>query len=414
MTTELIKKQEEKTGNTFHLFKEYLDESLGSIRTEVTALKNADLPAETKQYIERLQTAVNEQHAQLKALQIAMNTPRYDSPDVKQEALALERKAAFSQMLRTGTINSVKEEHRKHIKWDIEAGIETKALYTADLTTGGFLTVPEYVNDLLKNIVLVSQMSSIVDMRITSKPWVMTPKRTQTASAVRVAEQATRTETQNPKFGMMQNFPYEAYAFTLISRTDLDDSELDLASFIMSEFAEQFGKLQGYEFINGLGSSSSQAFGFLNDTNITNAKTVTAGTAAIDYASLVKLKTSLKPGYLPTSTWIWTNETLGAIQQLTDSQGRPLWVPFGSTLPDTIFGRPYLIMPDMPQIAASSYSIAFGDFKKGYQGVVRKEVSMQVLVERYADQNAVGYFGYYRFGGTTKVTEAIKVLQCHA
>lgn len=415
MTT-LQRDLENKTGNTFHLFQQYLDEKLGAIRTEVTGLlANDKLDAESKQTIERMQTALNEQNNEIKALKIALAAPRgYDSPEAKKEAKELESKAAFNKLLKSGTINALNEDERKYIKFDMEAGIETKALYGADLTTGGFLTVPEYVNDLLKNIVLVSPMASIVDMRYTSKPWVMTPKRTQTASAVRVAEQATRTETQNPKFGLMQNFPYESYAFTLVSRTDMDDSELDLGAFLMAEFAEQFAKLQGNEFINGVGSASSQALGFLNDTAITGAKTVTAAQGLLDYASLVKVKTSLKPGYMPNATWIWTNETLGAIQQLTDSQGRPLWVPFGGTLPDTIFGRPYVIMPDMPQIANGSYSIAIGDFQKGYQGVVRKQVSMQVLQERYADQNAIGFFGYYRFGGTTKISEAIKVLQVHS
>ena len=423
MTTQAIKEQENKTGNTFHLFQQYLEEKMGAMRTEVTGiLANNNLDAESKQTIERLQSAVNEQSNELKALKIALNSPAlrgYDSPEEKKKAKASESKAAFDKLLRYGTINRLNEDERKYIKFDTDAGIETKALYAADLTTGGFLTVPEYVDDLLKNIVLISDMSSIVDMRYTAKPWIMTPKRTQTASAVRVAEQATRTETQNPKFGLVQNFPYESYAFTLISRTDMDDSELDLGAFIMAEFAEQFAKLQGNEFINGLGSASSQAFGFLSDTTINNSGSgtvTTASTGALDYASLVKLKQSLKPGYMQNATWLWTNETLGAIQQLTDSQNRPLWVPFGSTLPDTIFGRPYKIMPDMPQMAANGGSagalaIAFGDFKKGYQGVVRKQITVQILQERYADQNAIGFFGYYRFGGTTAISEAVKTLR---
>lgn len=424
MSTTQANQLENEGQKAFHQFKTYLDEKLGETRTEVEALKaNPALTGEDKQIVERLREDVMSFKKQLEVLQVAMNAPGFGStPEQKEQNTVKERKAAFDKLLRSGSINYLNADERKHIQFDGQMGIETKAMYTADATTGGFLTTPEYVDQLLKNIVLISPMSDIVDMRTTAKPWIMTPKRTQTASAVRVAEQATRTETQNPKFGLVQNFPYESYAFTLISRTDLDDSELDLSSFIMAEFAEQFAKLQGNEFINGLGSASSQAFGFLSDTTINNSGSgtiTTASAGAIDYASLVKVKQSLKPGYLPNATWIWTNETLGAIQQLTDSQNRPLWVPFGGTLPDTIFGRPYRIMPDMPQMAANGGSsgalaIAFGDFKKGYQGVVRKQVSMQVLNERYADQNAVGFFGYYRFGGTTAISESIKTLKIHS
>jgi HK97 family phage major capsid protein len=417
--TQAIKDAENKAGSTFHLFQQYLDEKLGEVRTEVEAIKtNSKLDGESKTALLQIQEDLNKYTAELKTLQIAMNTPgRSDSPGVNQEAA--ERKTAFDKCLRFG-YGSLKSEERKHIRLDAEAGIQTeyKAMYGADLTTGGFLTTPEYVNDLLKNIVLISPMADIVDMRMTSKPWIMTPKRTQTASAVRVAEQATRTETQNPKFGLVQNFPYEAYAFTLVSRTDLDDSELDLAQFLNQEFSEQFAKLQGNEYINGLGSASSQAFGFLKDTSITGGAIVTTSAGALDYGSFVKLKQSLKPGYQSNATWLFTQETLGAIQTLTDSQQRPLWIPFGGTLPETLFGRPYRIMPDMPQMAANggsagAYAISYGDFRNGYQGVVRKQLSMQVLNERYADQNAVGFFAYYRFGGTTKISEAIKVMQVH-
>ena len=422
MTTYAQKQLEEQGQNTFHLFKQYLDDKLGEVRTEVGNLKTSStLSGEDKQTIERLQTMLAEQKGQLDALQVALRAPAINEAEQKASS-ALERKTAFNKMLRYGTTAVLSESERKHIKWSNEMpGLETeqKALYAADATTGGFLTTPEYVDELLKNIVLLSPMAEIVDMRTTNKPFVMTPRRTQTASAVRVAEQATRTETQNPRFGLMQNFPYESYAFTLVSRTDLEDSELDIASFLMAEFAEQFAVLQGKEYISGLGSSSSQSFGFLQDAIINNGGNghVTTGTSGqFDYQSLVTLKGKLKPGYLPNATWIWTNETMTGIQALTDGQGRPLWVPFGGTLPDTIFGRPYRIMPDMPQTvgnggSAGALAIAFGDFKSGYQGVVRKQVSMQVLNERYADQNAVGYFGYYRFGGTTKISEAIKTLR---
>lgn len=422
---------QEKAGNTFHLFQQYLDEKLGEVRTEVTALKaNNTLSGEDKTIVERLQNDLNALMAEQKALKIALSAPGAISGDVEAKRVARERKAAFHKALARG-IGALNSEERKHIPLDIEAGIDTsrysvawgeKALYSADATTGGFLTTPEFVDDLIKAIVLISPMPGLVDMRVTAKPWVMTPRRTQTASAVRVAEQATRTETQNPKFGLVQNFPYEAYAFTLISRTDLDDSELDLPSFINDEFAEQFAKLQGNEYINGRGQNAGESLGFLNDATINgggSGTVTTASSGAIDYASLVKLKQALKPGYLPTASWIFTNETLGAIQQLTDSQGRPLWIPFGGNLPETLFARPYIIMPDMPQMAANggasgALAIAFGDFKKGYQGVVRKQVSMQALYERYADQNAVGYFGYFRFGGTVKQPEAIKTLRIHA
>lgn len=419
-----IKETANEQNNTFHLFRQYLDENLGEIRTEVKSLKeNNDLSGEAKQTIERMTKALEEQKTRLDALQTALSMPRVSD---QEQDLAQKRRAAFNNALRVG-VGKLNEEDRKYIKFDGEVGIqsggtEQKTLYAADGTTGGFLAVPEYVNDLIKAIVLISMLQKYCDVRETSAPYISIPKRTQTASAYRIAEQGTRTESQNPKFGLVNVFPYEAAAMALISRTDLDDSSLDLGQFIMDEFAEQFAKLEGAEFINGTGSG--QALGFLSDGNVTKSGTpgggltqitTSANSGAVDYASTVSLIRTVKPGYLPGSVFVMTNETLGLYQQLTDSQGRPLWVPFGQALPnDILMGYPIVIAPDMPQVSANNYAVAFGNFKKGYQVVIRKQVSIQVLQERYADQNAIGYIGYYRFGGTVKLAEAIKLLKIHS
>jgi HK97 family phage major capsid protein len=127
----------------------------------------------------------------------------------------------------------------------------------------------------------------------------------------------------------------------------------------------------------------------------------------------------MKSGYRKGATWLMTTETLGELQALTDSQGRPLWAPIGVNIGETLLGYPYKEMPDMPQDGNNggsngTFTVAFGNFKVAYQLVIRKQVSIQVLQERYADQNAVGYMGYYRFGGMVKLGEAIKLLKVHS
>jgi HK97 family phage major capsid protein len=430
----------DKNANVATLFRQALDEEVGPVRTDTSYLKT--LSGETKQILDRLENehksfetqikdllAKNqEQEALIKAMQAMANRPNAVKGDEDAEAEKKASKQAFRKALMHGW-GSLKGDERKYVKHDQEAGMETganvghgmgtehKALFEADATTGGFLTTPEYVAELIMAIVLVSDMHSLVDVRTTTKPYVMVPKRTQTASASRIAEQTTRTETQNPKFGMVQTFPYESFALCLISRMDLDDSELDLGSFIMQEFGTQFAKLEGAEVINGLGSGAGQCQGFLTEPGIIGSGNYITSSTSLSYAvvDFTSLMHRLKSGYRKGATWVFTTATLGAIRGLTDSTGRPLWTPFGTNdLPGQMWGYPYAEMPDMPEIAANSFSVAFGNFKTAYQLVVRKQVSIQVLMERYADQNAVGYMGYYRFGGGVKLAEAIKVMKTHA
>lgn len=414
----ILKDLEAKNANLAKLLQDVLDEELGPIRTDTREFAN--LSGETKAKWEKLQTDIAETNAEIKALKILVSTPKisgFDSPEVKEEHKQASKRA-FDKALRLGW-GRLDEEERKYVKLESESGIrlEAKTLYASDATTGGFLATPEFVNDLIKAIVLVSPMMDLVDVRMTSNPYIMIPKRTQTSTASRIAEQATRVETQNPKFGMVQVFPYESYALTLVSRTDLDDAEIDLAQFINDDQSVQFAKLAGSELINGLGSGSNQCLGILKDTNITGASNLvtTANSLAIAVGDITKLLHSIKTGYRMGSNWIGTTETLGYLRGLTDTTGRPLLQPFGSSAnPDSLYGYPYIEMPDMPQIAANAYAMGFGNWKTAYQAVVRKQMTIVTLNERYADLNAVGFMGYYRFGGQTKLSEAVNLLKIHS
>ena len=180
----------------------------------------------------------------------------------------------------------------------------------------------------------------------------------------------------------------------------------------MAEFAEQFAKLEGAEILNGTGSG--QCAGIMNDPTVTIGAT-TAAQGTLDFKSFVTLIHSIKTGYRKGASFVFTTETLGQIRSLTDLQGRPLWTPFGAqNLPGSIYGYPYAEMPDMPQIGNGTKTVLFGNFKRGYQFLMRKQVSIQTLMERYADQNAIGYLGYYRFGGTVKLGECMKLMQIHS
>lgn len=399
---------ESKYQNIIKLLEGKLTEELGPVRESLEGLS-----AETKSFLEQINTALHEQEVEIKALKLASGRPAFGE-FADRSAEEIKSREAMNKAMRIGW-GKLSNEERKYVKLEAEAGIEHKALYAADGTTGGFLAVPEFVNDLIKAIVLVSPMLSVVDVRMTSQPYIMIPKRTQTSTAVRVAEQATRTETTNPKFGLVQIFPFESYALTLISRTDLDDAEIDLAQFVMDDQSVQFAKLAGNEMINGAGSGSGQCLGFLNDTAITGTAVTSSTAGSFKVGDFTTLMHSIKTGYRKGAVWLMQTQTLGNIRGLTDTTGRPIWMPFGAdTATGQIYGYDVIEAPDMPAQSAGNNAIAYGNFKTGYQAVVRKQMTIVTLNERYADQNAIGYLGYYRFGGSTKLSEAINVMTIHS
>ncbi len=416
---------EEKYQNLISLFESKLTSDLGPIRESFE-----NLSGETKAYLADINKKFHEQEEEIKQLKLAAQRPALGGDDGEKE-LSTKRRQAMNQALKHGWGSLSKEDKQlvKHGSSDPFAdamvarpgqdpALESKTMYAADGTTGGFLAVPEFVLDLIKAIVLISPMMGVVDVRMTNNPYIMIPKRTSTGTASRIAEQVTRTETTNAKFGLVQVTPFESYALTLVSQTDLDDSEIDLAQFVNDDQSEQFAKLAGNEIINGTGPGVGQCFGFLNDTTITSTTSSVAG--SWNASDFTKLLHSLKTGYRQGAVFLGTTESLGQIRGLTDTTGRPLWQPFGADgATGKIYGYDYIEAPDMPQTAlnggsSQALALAFGNFKKGYQAVVRKQMVIRTLNERYADQNAVWYLGYYRFGGTVKLSEAIKLMKCHS
>src|SRR5262249_60316932 len=77
--------------------------------------------------------------------------------------------------------------------------------------------------------------------------------------------------------------------------------------------------------------------------------------------------------------------------------------------PATIFGYPVTEVEDMPDIAANSYSIAFGDFARGYLVVDR--VGVRVLRDPYSAKPYVLFYTTKRVGGGVQNFEAIKLMK---
>ena len=81
-------------------------------------------------------------------------------------------------------------------------------------------------------------------------------------------------------------------------------------------------------------------------------------------------------------------------------------------MPATIAGEPYEIFQDMPEIAADSYSIAYGDLRAAYQVIDR--AGLTVLRDPYSSKPQVEFFGRKRVGGGMKMFEALKLIRFEA
>ncbi|HUJ04058.1 MAG TPA: phage major capsid protein, partial [Rhizomicrobium sp.] len=109
-------------------------------------------------------------------------------------------------------------------------------------------------------------------------------------------------------------------------------------------------------------------------------------------------------------TWVMNRKTEAAIRKFKDTNHGYIWQP-GSAAgqPATLLGYPVAEAEDMPDIASNSYSIAFGDFARGYLVVDR--VGIRVLRDPYSSKPYVLFYTTKRVGGGVQNYEAIKLMK---
>ena len=343
---------------------------------------------------------------QLDKIETILNRGELGKPaDVKAKKAA-ELRGAFNRCLRKTADQrnpadvALINEYRNTLKRGDDAG-------------AGYLLAPADVEmEILKDIVELSPMRSLAAVRIIGGPSLKQVKRTGTASATRVGELGTRTNTGDPAYGMVEFPAPEMFARGEISMQMLEDEDYDLEAELRSEFGEQFAYKEGVEFVSGTGTNN-QAEGMLTNASV---GTVNSGAATnITADGIVNLFYGLKTGYGANAKFLMNRLTIREIRKLKDGVGGYLWVPgIPGVVPNTLLGAPYVEIPAMSAptapgvFTASTYPIAYGDYKRAYVIVDRVIMSFQSDFTTGADEGVVVYRARKRVGGGVRQADAVK------
>jgi HK97 family phage major capsid protein len=305
------------------------------------------------------------------------------------------------------THGQLNDEQRKALA-DVDA--EYKVLTISNDTTGGYLAVPEYVLEIIKAETLITPARQVARVRQTANKQLNIPRRTGQFAAVRVTEQGTRSETTGQTYGLEEITLPEMYAVVDISQENLEDSAFDLEMEIREEASTQFSVKEGAEFISGTGVGQME--GIL--TNASVSSSVTGNAATLSGDGFITVWGNVKTAYAANGKWLLNRLTLAAARQLKDGVGNYLWLPgLAQGVPNTILGSPYVECPDMPDVAANTYPVAYGDFNRGY--VIGDRIAMSFTRDPFtqAASGNVRFWFRRRVGGKVVLPEAIRKLQCH-
>lgn len=337
----------------------------------------------------------------LAALETRLNRPVPAAPRNSDETTLEQR--AFHSFLRYGV--------------ERMDNVEARALSVSTDTAGGYLTTPQFLREIDRNLVLFSPVRSIARVQQVGTQQVLLPKRTGRLTAAWVPENGASSATQ-PSYGQTPFNMDELVCHVDVSNRLLEDAQFNLEAELAFDLAEEFGRAEGAAFVAGDGVN--KPLGFLNDTNI-GAGVTTASPTAIVADELIDLYHALPTAYAARAVWGMNRTTIGQVRKMKTSTGEYLWhdnsgaeasLPFGNA--PTILGRPVVELPDMPDPAASATPIIFGDFMSGFR--IFDRVSLSILRDPYSQQTngLVRFHARRRVGGGVSKSEALKFLKMHA
>lgn len=197
----------------------------------------------------------------------------------------------------------------------------------------------------------------------------------------------TELTEQTGKFTTVKLENFIVGCLAKVSKSLLNRTDFDLVSFVIQKVAQAIAEFLEKECLLG---TSGKMTGVLSTTNLVTAASATAVTAD----ELIDVQDTVPDALQANACWIMHKDTRRAIRKLKDADGnyllnKDLTSQFGYTL----LGKPVYVSQNCPKMAAGKTAIAYGDMS-GLYVKLAQNVEIQVLMEKYATQHAIGVVGY--------------------
>jgi HK97 family phage major capsid protein len=309
-----------------------------------------------------------------------------------------------------------------YLRKGLESGVELKALAGTTDSAGGYAVPEEIDSQIARLLTSISPIRAIANVvRVGSSGYRKLVTAGGTPSGW-VSETAGRPETGIPTFIEVAPPFGELYANPAASQAMLDDAAFDVEAWLAQEIATEFARAEGSAFVSGNGvnrpkgflagptsaqGDGSRPFGTLQVLTTGAAGAFPAGNPG---DKLIDLVQTLRPPYRQGAAFVMNSATASMIRKFKTSTGGFLWQPsLIAGQPDSLLGYPVVEAEDMPDVAADSLSVAFGNFRAGY--LIAERTETQILRDPYTNKPFVHFYATKRIGGQVANSEAIKLLK---
>lgn len=236
-----------------------------------------------------------------------------------------------------------------------------------------------------------------------------------TAISVAFAQEFVELTASVGEFTGITLKDYLAGALTLISRSLLNNTDINLTDFVVRRMALNISRFLENVLLNGgiVSGTGTPQDPYVKVTGLSTATVgvTTAAATAITGDDLIDLQGSVKDVFQQNAIWIMHTNTRNALRKLKDEVGRYLLqddisAAFGKTL----LGKDVYVSDNMPEMEAGNIAIYYGDMR-GLATKFSEDMNIQVLREKYATMHCIGVVGWVDFDSKIENQQAIAALK---
>lgn len=390
---EEVKALQEGIARTFEEFKTRNDAALEDAKKH-----GGEIRAELGEKIDRANADITAMRQEQEKLVQRMKLPEQkDDGDNIDDALQMR---AFEKFIRHGKGENTQATYTPE---------EIRALAGTSDADGGYLVPPAFAAGILMAAYNLEALRPICSVSTTGRDVVHFGSLSKPSMAWGRAGIAVDQQTLTS--GGQKMTIYDLAGLTLVANNTLDDTESNVMQKMMQAFGRAIAESEDNAFAAAAGDDSPQ--GIVATAAVKAIYKYSGVTAALSDATHNGVDTLIDCLYTPKSlyrlnyTWAMNSTTEAAVRKLKNGEGDYIWEPsLQAGSPARILGRPVVNPEGMPDIGAGTFPIVGGDFMAGYEIADRKGMTIQRLVERYAEFRQTGFMITKRVGGMVTLPEA--------
>ena len=312
---------------------------------------------------------------------------------------------------------------------EIYGGMRHKDIQVGVSEDGGFL-VPEIIEAQIYDLVREQNtMRSVCDVVTVASDDYKQHVNAHGATASWRGETQSVSETSTPTLHEISAVMGELSAMPITTQKALDDISTDVQGWLAKEVGIAFAEAENDAFTDGTGihkpkgfldytfattDDATRAFGQLQYVITGHATAFLDPTASVSPADpFFTIIGKTKPEIANGAIFMANRATITAMRKFKDAYGMFIYQPgLLAGAPSVFLGYPVVENYNMPDLGASAYAVAFGNFKRGYRIVDR--LGVRVIRDDITTKGYVKFWTSKRVGGMVFDSDAIKVLKCSA